>query len=192
MSLESDFKEAVGKIERTGIKELMEYLEKETDFYTAPCSTQYHGANEQGLLLHCLSVNDVALSLNEMTSLELPEDSIRVCALFHDICKTNLYVRGIRNQKINGQWREVEIWEVKDQLPMGHGEKSVYLLSKFICLSDEEALAIRWHLGGFDPGIHFKYPSGFPNSQAFRNHKLVGLIACADLSATYLLDPWED
>jgi len=191
MSIQSDFEEAVGKIERVGINKLMEYL-AETDFYTAPCSTRFHGVGPQGLLVHSLSVNDVALALKDMASIEVPEESVRICALFHDICKVNLYVKEKRNKKIDGKWTEVEVWGVDDKLPMGHGEKSVYILQKFIVLTDEEALAIRWHLGGFDPGIHFNYPSGYPNSQAFRQNKLVGLLAGADLVATYLLDPWEE
>lgn len=31
-----------------------------------------------------------------------------------------------------------------------HGEKSVYLVMKFMDLTDEEALAIRWHMGAYD------------------------------------------
>ena len=81
-------------------------------------------------------------------------------------------------------------YKVVDQLPMGHGEKSVYVLSKFFSLKDEEALAIRWHLGGFDPGVNFMYPSGAPQKQAFRESKLVSLLVAADISASYLVDTW--
>lgn len=35
-------------------------------------------------------------------------------------------------------------------LPMGHGEKSVFLIQRHMELSDEEALAIRWHMGAYD------------------------------------------
>ena len=33
---------------------------------------------------------------------------------------------------------------------MGHGEKSVYLIMKHMELTDDEALAIRWHMGAYD------------------------------------------
>ena len=62
-----------------------------------------------------------------------------VVALLHDVCKTGYYRRE-RDGK----------YSVKDRLPMGHGEKSVYLVMKFMDLTDEEALAIRWHMGAYD------------------------------------------
>ena len=49
-----------------------------------------------------------------------------------------------------GQSTIREYGGVKDRLPMGHGEKSVYLVMKFMDLTDEEALAIRWHMGAYD------------------------------------------
>ncbi len=81
-------------------------------------------------------------------------------------------------------------YKVKEALPMGHGEKSVYIIMKYMDLTDEEALAIRWHMAGFDPGIHFNYPSGFPAKQAAQESKLVNLLFSADYIATYLVDVW--
>jgi hypothetical protein len=183
----TDFYTETDFIKRKGIKELLDYLSDETDFFTAPASTKYHDSNEHGLVIHSLAVFDVARELNNSFSLGINEESIAICALFHDICKTNFYVQEIRNKKIDGKWQEVVVWGVKDQLPMGHGEKSVYLINKFMQLTDEEALAIRWHLGGFDTAVHFSYPYGTPSKQAFRENKLVALIAMADLGAAYLL-----
>lgn len=81
-------------------------------------------------------------------------------------------------------------YKVKEELPMGHGEKSVYVLMKFMDLTNSEALAIRWHMMGFDPGIHFNYPSGFPARQAAQECKLVNLLFSAEYIATYLIDMW--
>lgn len=78
---------------------------------------------------------------------------------------------------------------IKDQLPMGHGEKSVYIIQKFMKLTDEEAIAIRWHLGGFDPAA-YNSQMGNPSMQAFRENKLLALLAGADILASYLLDAW--
>lgn len=39
---------------------------------------------------------------------------------------------------------------MKDRFPFGHGEKSVFLISRLMRLTDEEALAIRWHMGAYD------------------------------------------
>ena len=45
-------------IDRPGLIQLLDYLETETDFYTAPASTAFHGAEEGGLLVHSLAVYD--------------------------------------------------------------------------------------------------------------------------------------
>jgi hypothetical protein len=182
-----EFYEEVKKhISREGVDNLLDWL-SENDFFEAPASTQFHGCFDQGLVIHSLNVFDSAMSLNEIYKLNLNEESIAICSLFHDLCKVNFYKKETRNKKINGVWKEIEVWGVEDKLPMGHGEKSVYLINKFIKLKDEEALAIRWHLGGFDPAVHFYYPYGSSNKQAFRENKLVSVIAIADLTASYIL-----
>jgi len=169
----------------------MGFLEA-SDFYTAPASTRFHNCFEGGLVMHSLSVHDTMVELNVLTDAQIEPESVAICGLFHDICKANYYVKEKRNKKINGAWKEIEVWGVKDQLPMGHGEKSVYLIQKFMQLQDNEALAIRWHLGGFDPGVHFNFPSGYSQKQAFKEEKLVALLASADMTATYLLDVYEE
>jgi len=191
MDLKKDFLKEAKAIKRAGIDDLLEYLDT-TDFYSAPASTQYHNCFEGGLVMHSLTVCDAAKEIADITGLGTDKESIILCALFHDICKANYYVRETRNKKIDGKWHEVEVWSVKDALPMGHGEKSVYILQKYISLTDEEALAIRWHLGGFDPGVHFNYPSGFAQKQAFKENKLVALLAGADMIASYLLDSYGE
>ena len=189
--LSEDFKKELKDVKRKGIQELTQYLES-TDFFTAPASTKFHGAVEGGLAFHSLCVLDVAKHLNEILDPPLSAESVVICSLFHDLCKANFYVRGKRNKKIGGAWKEIETWDVKDQFPMGHGEKSVYLIQKYMALTDEEALAIRWHLGPFDPGTLFFYPSGGPCSQTFRDHKLPALIASADFAASHLLEIWAE
>ena len=34
--------------------------------------------------------------------------------------------------------------------PLGHGEKSLYLIQRHMDLEPEEAMAIRWHMGAYD------------------------------------------
>jgi len=189
--LKDDFLGEVNRANRKGTDELIEYLEKDTDFFTAPASRRYHGSHDEGLVYHSLAVLDAARSIAKLSENELPDDSLVICSLFHDICKANYYVKGKRNVKKNGKWEEIEIWNVKEELPMGHGEKSLYLLMKYgVDIADDEALAIRWHLGGFDPGSHFGFPSGFPSAQTFRQYPLAVVIALADFAASYLLEEW--
>lgn len=74
-----------------------------------------------------------------------------------------------------------------DGFPMGHGEKSVSVLQDFMKLTDEEKLAIRWHMLAFDAGIHFNYPSGF----AFRKASeipLVTLLFTSDYEASQIVE----
>jgi hypothetical protein len=79
-------------------------------------------------------------------------------------------------------------YKVQDSLPMGHGEKSLYMINRWIALTDAEALAIRWHLGMSDTGAHFFYPSGAPIQQATKEHKLVPMLISADYLATWFID----
>lgn len=165
---------------RPGIQELINYLENETDFFTAPASTKYHGCHEQGLLEHSLNVFD---ELSKMPySKGIDTESIILCSLLHDVCKANFYTVSYRNAKNEqGIWEKVPYYTVKDELPYGHGEKSVYMISKFIKLTDEEAMAIRWHMGSFDAG-----GNAYTLSTAMEKYPLIIYLHLADLIATHI------
>lgn len=142
-------------ISRQGADKLLEYLcSDKSDFFTAPASTRYHGAYEGGLCEHSMNVYNCLKSylmrekVKDEFGLEYTDETIAVVALLHDICKVNLYKTSKRNKKDeNGRWIEVPYYEYNDTLPYGHGEKSVYIVSGFMRLSREEAMAIRWHMG---------------------------------------------
>lgn len=142
-------------ISRQGSDKLLEYLcSDKSDFFTAPASTRYHGAYEGGLCEHSMTVYNCLKSylmrekVKDEFGLEYTDETIAVVALLHDICKVNLYKTSKRNKKDeNGRWIEVPYYEYNDTLPYGHGEKSVYIVSGFMRLSREEAMAIRWHMG---------------------------------------------
>jgi len=189
MEVKEDILNLLGLVKREGMPALITYL-KESDFFTAPCSTQFHLACEGGLAKHSLNVYDLLTEKVKRYSLGTPEDSIVICGLLHDLCKTNYYVRGKRNVKENGKWSEKEIWEVKDQFPLGHGEKSVILAQNFIHLTIDEQLAIRWHMVAFDAGIHFNYPSGYAFREASKNPLVVALFT-ADYEASKILEGEE-
>lgn len=74
-------------------------------------------------------------------------------------------------------------YTVEDQFPYGHGEKSVYLIERFMRLKTEEAVAIRWHMGGFDDAVR---GGSFVISAAFEKYPLALLLHLADMQATYL------
>lgn len=79
-------------------------------------------------------------------------------------------------------------YSVDDPFPMGHGEKSVSILQDFIQLTDEEKLAIRWHMTAFDASIHFDYPNGFAFRKAAEISPLVTLLFTADYEASQILE----
>ena len=115
------------------------------------------------------------------------EDSIVIAGLLHDVCKTNFYTREIRNVKTPGkrEWNEKEVYAINDELPFGHGEKSVFLLMRHIRLTEEEAIAIRWHMGGFDDAAR---GGCFAISEAYDKYPLAVKLHIADLEATYLME----
>lgn len=184
--LADDFVEVLRTTNRDGIEELIRYLQEETDFFTAPASTKYHGAFAGGLLMH--SINVCAELRLDPNSKVYPTETLIIVALLHDICKANCYRTEKRNVKENGGWVEKQIYVFEDELPLGHGEKSLYLASKFIKLSDEEAAAIRWHMGAFD--CAFRGGDRGLNA-AYEKYPLAVMLHLADMRATYLVERGE-
>ncbi len=172
-------------ITRRGADKLLEWIEK-TDFFTAPASTKYHGACESGLVMHSLNVYKV-LRERYFEEGKDSEESFALCALLHDFCKANFYTISIRNQKDpnTGEWKHVPYYSIDDKFPYGHGEKSVFLIERYVKLSLEEAMAIRWHMGGFDESVK---GGSFSLSKAFSEYPLAVKLHLADLEATYLLE----
>lgn len=159
-------------VKRDGVETLLTYLDK-SDFYTAPASTKYHDSEEGGLCKHSLKV------FAKMTKDGVTE-SKAIVSLFHDICKVGFYKIEYRNSKENGVWVKVPYYTVDDRLPYGHGEKSVLMIQEFMKLTLDEAMAIRWHMGGFEPKENYGYLS-----KAFTEFPLALELHIADLKATY-------
>lgn len=179
-------------IKREGADKLLEFLEK-SDFFAAPASTRYHGAYEGGLLRHSLNVYDCLTAylererVKEQYKLTVSDETAAVVALLHDVCKVNFYTVSYRNSKNDktGQWEKLPYYTINDQLPYGHGEKSVYMVSGFIRLSREEAMAIRWHMGF--SGIEDKGTIG----AALEKYPLAFALSVADMEASYFIEGRE-
>ena len=183
--LKKEFQRLLQSTGREGMDSLIAWLDT-TDFYTAPASTANHGAYEGGLLKHSMNVYRLLVNFNKNIKCGR-EDSLVIAGLLHDVCKTDFYVRGVRNVKEDGHWVEKEVYQIEDALPIGHGEKSVYLLMKHIALTDEEAVAIRWHMSGYDDAAR-SYIGGVTQSRAFQKYPLAPGLAIADMYATYFAD----
>ncbi len=171
------------KIHREGAAELLEWLQK-TDFFTTPASTKFHGACEQGLVMHSLSVYHTMMDKHFEEGKD-NEESFAICALLHDLCKAQFYKVSYRNVKNDetGVWEKKPFYMVDDQFPYGHGEKSVFLIERFMRLKTSEAMAIRWHMGGFDEAAR---GGSFAISVAYEKYPLAVKLHLADLESTYL------
>ena len=170
-------------VKRQGSQEFLDWLLK-TDFFTAPASTKYHGACEGGLLLHSLNVYKT-LRERYFEEGKDSEESFAICALLHDLCKAQFYKVSTRNVKndVTGQWEKVPYYTVEDAFPYGHGEKSVFLIERFMRLKTSEAMAIRWHMDGFDDSAR---GGSFAISLAYEKYPLAVKLHLADLESTYL------
>lgn len=193
------FLELIVPIKREGMKNLVEFLEK-SDFFTAPASTRFHGSIPGGLVMHSLNVYDMfgckcnSEPFKEVLS-SISEDSKKIIALFHDLCKTYMYEIDYKNKKIyseNGtkrdekgkfDWKPIEYYTINDRVPYGHGEKSVMMLEEFIKLQPIERYAIRWHMGFTEPKENWN-----TLGSAIEKYPVILALHEADLEATYLLE----
>lgn len=196
------FESLLNGIKREGIEDLLDYI-RQSDFYTAPASTRFHSCHEGGLLEHSMNVyNCLSAKKNSHTWMseisKVPDDSIIIVALLHDICKTNYYVVEMKNRKVysefgkksdnNGRfdWESYPGYTVDDKFPYGHGEKSVMMIEQFIKLTPLERYSIRFHMG-------FTEPKELWNTltAAIKKYPLILAVHESDLEATYLLESEE-
>jgi hypothetical protein len=168
-----------------GVPALHKYLNMETDYFTAPASTKHHYVYEGGLAEHSLDVYGTTMAFNRLFGQEIPRDDIVIASLLHDLCKTNYYVIEHKWRKDDyGKWESYEAWGIKDGLPLGHGEKSLYLASKYLDLNSGVAAAIRWHMGAWTAGVTTDYGTSKAYNAAVDEYPLVRLLIMADFAAS--------
>ena len=195
-NLKQQFQEKLLSTKRDGMENVIKHLER-LGFFTAPASTKFHLSVKGGLMEHSWNVCKTALMLREQMILmkpeladKLPEDSVVIAALLHDVCKSNIYKDTLLNRKNEqGYWEKVPGYEVDySSLPLGHGEKSVImLLTLGLKLTKDEMLAIRWHMTAWE--LAFQSPEQKSNLQKAREiAPLCVLIQAADGLSTSLLE----
>ncbi len=192
----TEFIELLKATDRENIDYVIEDLE-DIGFFEAPASSRNHFNFEGGLVEHSLNVYKIAIMLKEqMQKLRpdvvsrIPDDSIAIAALLHDVCKADIYkkvTKKIRNEI--GVWEAQESYNIDySNFPLGHGEKSVIMLLRSgLDLSDDEIIAIRWHMGSWD--------LAFQSSEMVGNQRksqdicpLLSLIHTADTLAAGILE----
>lgn len=171
---------------RPGLEDLIDWLEQ-SDFFTAPASTRFHGNYDGGLCEHSLNVYDCLMNMiSRYPGVKVSEESAALCSLTHDVCKANFYKKEWRNRKNdNGQWERYMTYGINELFPGGHGEKSAFIVQQFIKLLPEEFLAIRWHMG-----MASCSPNGDNRSlnAAFDKCKLAAMVHLADMEASHMIE----
>lgn len=127
-----------------------EFLEGETAWLTGPVSTRYHLNIEGGLLAHSVGVAENALRLRELLAPDIGDESVVIVGLFHDTGKVGLPGKPYYLPHDN-PW-EVESRGIRyrvnpDIVTMNLAVRSLWLISRFIPLTEEEAPAIVAHDG---------------------------------------------
>ena len=180
---------------RRGIENVLTEL-RALGFFSATASARFHGNYPGGLLKHSLNVYDEAmlvrdaqLGLKPDVAARLPTDSIAIVALLHDVCKAEVYkeIEKFRKDKY-GQWEKYNAYGVDyTEFPLGHGEKSVIRLLRWgLEMTDDEIIAIRWHMSGFD--LAFQSPEIRNNyNEASGKCPLLAVLKAADGLASHVL-----
>ena len=196
MDYKKEFIELLETTNRQGIDDLVEELE-DLGFFNAPASTKFHLNEDGGLVQHSLNVCKTALSMRKsMIELDdslleaLPKDSVIIASLLHDTCKADIYKPTMKKEKNRfGMWCDVPGYDVDySNFPLGHGEKSVIvLLRSGFELTDDEIMAIRWHMNAWDlPFQSYDIKSNF--NKAKEICPLLSLVQASDCLASNLLE----
>lgn len=165
-------------IAREGADKLLAWLES-TDFFKAPASTKYHEVFEGGLAVHSVNVfNELLRLAKAYPSLKINAETIAIVSLLHDVCKANCYKIEYRNRKNEyGMWEKYPVYVFNEDFSFGgHGSKSVYLIQKYMPLTEEEAVAINCHMGVEN--------GNYAVNDAFRAYPLAFLLHTADMAST--------
>ena len=133
-------------------QDFLKVLEANTSWLTSPASTRFHLNKKKGLLLHSVGVAENLLKFRKFLAPMISEESCVIVGLFHDVGKVGMLGKPfyIKN---NNQW-EVQnrniTYKVNPKITqMVLADRSLYLVSKYIPLSDAEAQAILYHDGQY-------------------------------------------
>ena len=162
----ADFLAVYGNtIKRDGAASMLYWLDSKTDFFKAPASTNKHLAQPGGLVIHSLNVwrRLREITVRDMTDRNAPgvrqlseaeEETVAILGLLHDVCKVGVYHQTDPfKAAAEGKLATMAPYEFRDPFPLGHGEKSLYLITRHMALTEEEAMAIRWHMGAYDDAV---------------------------------------
>jgi len=155
----------LGLVKRQGMDSLINYLQN-SNYFTSPASTRYHNVFEGGLCQHSLNVTREFSAENTKWQKPLPQDSVILCGLLHDLCKVGAYIETDKGyESVKG--------------PKGHATRSISKIKEYIELTPREDDIIRFHMGTF--GIYsYREHTVFALHQAVVRTPLCQIFAAID------------
>jgi hypothetical protein len=154
MTIESKYEELKKKVitRKPDFDALIHMLETESSWLTSPASTKYHLNKEGGLLEHSVGVAETLLQLKGTLAPELSDESCVIVGLLHDVGKIGMpgkprYIKNTNEWEIKN--RNMTYTINPEEVYMNLAVRSLYIISKYLPLSDAEAQAILYHDGQF-------------------------------------------
>lgn len=135
---------------------LIDFIETETDYLSAPASTRFHLCQPHGLLEHSVNVAETILKMRKTFAPELTMESCVIVALFHDLGKAGfagdpLYLK--RPAEATKSERPEQLFPPylynNAIIHMGVPIRSLYLIGQKFPLTPTEAQAIVYHDGQY-------------------------------------------
>lgn len=135
---------------------LIEFMEKETEFLTAPASTRFHLSKEGGLLEHSVNVCENMLRIKHALAPDISDESCVIVALIHDLGKAGMpgkpqYIKNSPTEKQQRYGYPASVpYSFNNNLTyLSVPVRSIYLALPYIRLSEEEVQAVIYHDGQY-------------------------------------------
>lgn len=173
-------------IRREKFLALINFIENETAYLTAPASTKYHLCKEGGLLEHSVNVAETLLKLKNILAQEISDESCVIVGLLHDLGKVGMpnnpqYIKVEPSEKQKEQGlKPYPPYKFNNNLIyLSVPIRSLYLIGGRIDLTEEEVQAIVYHDGQYVEDNR---------SVALREEKLTLLLQHADIWSSRILE----
>jgi 23S rRNA maturation-related 3'-5' exoribonuclease YhaM len=148
--LKAKFNRLLMSTGRRGMNDLINHLTI-NGFYKAPCSASFHLSCEGGLLLHSISVYEIANKIYQALELQIPYDSVVLTSLLHDCGKLGNWGKPLYepNYLKSGEISTAKPYVCNSELQFGvlHELASIQIVEKFIELTEDEHNSILGHNG---------------------------------------------
>ena len=139
-----------------GFADLMEFIENETSWLTAPASTRFHLCRENGLLEHSVNVAETLIRIKDTLYPLIEDESCVIVALLHDLGKAGtpegmLYLKNepTERQRRAGFGPAYPYSYNTNLTYLSVPIRSLYLTLPYLELSQEEVQAIAYHDGQY-------------------------------------------